>query len=152
MPSTFKTTNLGLNVWLGSDKPTRSDFVKDNNIIDNKLGSHINNADKHLSTDQKTRLDSPYEIQTLQGNGEEIRTVELSFQPKIAVCFAVDTPSVITVNNILTVSSAIAVNNTGGSGGLVISENSVKVKNETDGNAVYNLNQSGVQYILIVFR
>lgn len=152
MPSAFKTTNLGLNVWLGSDKPTRSDFVSDNNIIDNKLGGHINNTDKHLSADEKIRLDSPYEIQILQGNGDTIRTVELNFQPKIAICFAVNTPSVVTQGSISTVSSAIAVYNTGGSGGLVISENSIKVKNETDGNAFYNLNESGVQYILIAFR
>ena len=37
MPSTYKTENYLLNSWIGSDKPMRSDFVSDNEIIDENL-------------------------------------------------------------------------------------------------------------------
>ena len=35
MPTENKTANLGLNSWLGTDKPQRADFVEDNRYSDN---------------------------------------------------------------------------------------------------------------------
>ena len=34
MASSEKSGNLGLNLWLASDRPVRADFVEDNRIID----------------------------------------------------------------------------------------------------------------------
>ena len=37
MPTSNKTEHLGLNQWLGTDKPKRADFVEDNAAIDHAM-------------------------------------------------------------------------------------------------------------------
>lgn len=39
MPSSNKTTTLGLNRWLGSDKPVKDDFNEDNRLIDEAMAA-----------------------------------------------------------------------------------------------------------------
>ena len=62
MPSTNTTPNLGLNSWLSSDKPKRTDFVSDNTIIDTVLGTHISDSNLHLTSLQKDYVAEPYKI------------------------------------------------------------------------------------------
>lgn len=40
MASTNKTETLGLNQWIGSDKPKMEDFNSDNRLIDTALAGH----------------------------------------------------------------------------------------------------------------
>lgn len=152
MASANKTPYLKLNQWLGTDKPTRSDFVLDNSIIDEKVGSHINSSFQHLTSIEKEKLDNPYTVKLIQGTGESIRTVTLDFTPSIALCFIPDTPMCVTENGMSTVNAAFSISDVGGSGGIIIAENAVKLRNETEGNTVFNLNASGTQYILAAFR
>ena len=65
MASTNKTQNLGLNNWLETDKPKRIDFVSDNAIVDNILGTHIKDNDIHLTSSEKDRVSEPFEVRDL---------------------------------------------------------------------------------------
>lgn len=41
MPSTYKTPFLGLNRFIGSDKPKMDDFNRDTQKLDDKLKEHF---------------------------------------------------------------------------------------------------------------
>ncbi len=51
MPSEIKTENLGLNKWEGNEYPKRTDFVNDNEIIDEAIGKL-----ESLKTDNKSNI------------------------------------------------------------------------------------------------
>ncbi|WMJ78514.1 MULTISPECIES: phage tail protein [unclassified Sedimentibacter] len=51
MPSEIKTENLGLNKWEGNEYPKRTDFVSDNEIIDEAIGKL-----ESLKTENKSNL------------------------------------------------------------------------------------------------
>lgn len=51
MPSEIKTENLGLNKWEGNEYPKRTDFVNDNEIIDETIGKL-----ESLKTENKSNL------------------------------------------------------------------------------------------------
>ena len=42
--SSSNKTELGLNLWLGGDKPKREDFCNDNLIIDKQITEHKNDV------------------------------------------------------------------------------------------------------------
>lgn len=48
MASTNKTENLGLNLWLPTDKPKREDFVKDNQAIESRI-SQLSNPNLYIN-------------------------------------------------------------------------------------------------------
>lgn len=152
MAASNTTAYLGLNSWLGSDKPTRSDFVHDNVVIDNKLGEHLESTSLHFTGDEKKRVNNPFSFKIVQGSDTETRTITMEFEPKMAICFALDTPAVTYSDNTATVNSGIAVAEYGGSGGIIITERDIRLKQATSGNIAYNLNNSDFQYVLIAFR
>jgi len=51
MPSEIKTENLGLNKWEGNEYPKRTDFVNDNEIIDEAIGKL-----ESLKTENKSNI------------------------------------------------------------------------------------------------
>lgn len=53
MSSTNKT-EIGLNLWLGGDKPKREDFCNDNLIIDKQIIDHKNDMSCHVSEEERT--------------------------------------------------------------------------------------------------
>lgn len=152
MPSSNKTNNLGLNIWMPNDKPARGDFVLDNYIIDNKLGEHLLNQGIHLNEEEKLKVTQPYTVSILQGTDEETRTITLDFIPNMAVYFAANTPAVTEDGGTTVVNSGIAVKDYGTSGGIILSGTSVKVKQQIVDAVNYNLNSTDLQYILIAFR
>lgn len=46
--SSSNKTELGLNLWLGGDKPKREDFCNDNLIIDKQITEHKNDVSYHV--------------------------------------------------------------------------------------------------------
>lgn len=50
MSSTNKTPNLGLNSWVGPDKPKMADFNFDNNIVDESFASLMGAINSHSSS------------------------------------------------------------------------------------------------------
>ena len=82
MSASVKTANLGLSAWIGSDKPTRLDFVNDNQKLDTAVGNHINSTAVHLSDSDRERLETPYVVGYYGGNGINNRSITLDFEPK----------------------------------------------------------------------
>ncbi len=87
MSSSQWTELLGLCDWLGSDTPMREDFCSDNRLIDEKLGSHLADASRHLSTNDRNLLSSPV-IGSYSGDGKQSRTISLGFKPRFGVVCA----------------------------------------------------------------
>ena len=52
MSSTNKT-EIGLNLWLGGDKPKREDFCNDNLIIDKQIIDHKIDMSCHVSEEER---------------------------------------------------------------------------------------------------
>ena len=76
MSSTNKTEYLMLNQWLGSDRPQRIDFVDDNRIIDDAIKIHFSDTSKHLSNEQRDKLNQPYVMVSYSGSGESSKVIE----------------------------------------------------------------------------
>lgn len=85
MPTNNKTANLGLNSWLGTDKPLREDFVSDNEKIDKAISDHLNDADVHMTAEKLALLSSSFVVGTYTGDGNTTKVISLDFQPKIAI-------------------------------------------------------------------
>ena len=54
MSSSNKTNYLGLNQFVGSDKPKMEDFNADNRLLDEKIQQHIQ-SQLHLTEQQRER-------------------------------------------------------------------------------------------------
>ena len=65
MSSTNKTS-LGLNMWEGSDKPVRQDFVNDNVIINEKITK--------LNSDLQNQITTTYSNLALKANASDLDT------------------------------------------------------------------------------
>lgn len=113
MPSSNKTSRLGLNQWLGSDKPKKDDFNNDNRLLDaatadiltrladaktqadanaRSLGDHAANTATHVSSAEKALWNAPRETLTIgayTGNGAMTRTISLGFRAAFGVLYAV---------------------------------------------------------------
>lgn len=75
MSSTYKTTNLGLNQFVGSDRPKMEDFNFDNQQIDQKFQEHVL-SNLHLTEQQREQLGkASYQIGSYSGDGQASRTI-----------------------------------------------------------------------------
>lgn len=92
MASTNKTTNYGLNQWIGSDIPKRADFNSDNSIIDSTLGTHILNKDIHITAAERTLWNTQCVVGFYLGTGSATREINVGYQPKVVIVYAVDKP------------------------------------------------------------
>lgn len=153
MSSTNKTPNLGLNSWLESDRPKRTDFVSDNTIIDNVLGNHVKDNQVHLTAEEKQRATSPFEIFTIYGNGNASLQITPGFIPSMVIYCKKNAPCCVSESGYTKVNSGIATSK-GTSGGISISNNTIVVQQNSAANngILYNLNENQAQYLLIAFR
>ncbi len=151
MASTNKTDNLHLNKWIETDKPTRADFVSDNNIIDEVISTHIDSDSVHLRGIEKERVSNPYQFRFIQGTGESSRTVNLDISPKFVIYFMFDEAPVKVSSGTAVVNFGIAVNGNGGSGGCELSGNRLVLSQGTQNGVKYNLNESDTQYTIVGF-
>ncbi len=95
MPSTHKTDYLGLNQWLGSDKPKRTDFNEDNERIDAAVQTHVLDGQLHITQEERGRWNAPFVTGGYIGDGVNGRTVTLGFRPAaLMVCAADKAPFV----------------------------------------------------------
>ncbi len=155
MSSSQKTEYLGLNSWLGSDRPQRIDFVDDNRILDNAIKEHITNTTAHCTSTQKAKYENPYSFQSYAGTGAESKVVTLAFSPKFVMVFTKDAPLMQTdANGVLLANFAIAAKSNGGTGGVTINNSNITVyQSLTENNGVkYNLNKLNGQYCIIAFK
>ena len=153
MPSTNTTPNLGLNSWIASDRPKRTDFVSDNTIIDTVLGTHIADTDLHLTNTEKNLVSEPYKVNILYGNGNASTTLRPGFTPKLVLICKIGAPFCEYTANYTKVNAAV-VTSRGSSGGASITGDSVEVtQNSAASNGIlYNLNENNANYLVISFR
>lgn len=155
MASSNFTPNLGLCNWSADDRPKRMDFVSDNNIIDERLGNHLNNSDIHVTADEKERITAPYEVMVYAGDGESSKTFTLDKEYNMAIVFQKNKPMVeFDANKNAVCRFAISGVTLGSSSGVTLSKNSITVKQsgQADDGMIYNFNESFGQYVILLFR
>ena len=157
MPSSNKTRYLNLNYWAESDRPMRNDFNLDNGIVDQVVGSHIENMGTHLTSEEKTFVTEPYLTMAYVGDGESSRsfTVTEAFSFAIVYAQGKSLSGISSTESAVKNYAAIAHKLLGGSTGLTITTSgtgfTVKQTEAAQGYSV-NLNENGVQYKVIMFR
>ncbi len=155
MSSTYKTANLGLNQFVGSDRPKMEDFNFDNQTIDTKFQEHIQ-SNLHLTEAQREQLGkASYTVGSYSGNGQAQRTVEVEGEIGFLIVFAADEPfnQTVTSTGDTYVYAAVATSQ-GSSKGVSIVEGGFSVTQATtspmDGKRSV-LNQAGKTYLYVAF-
>lgn len=157
MPSSNKTRYLNLNFWAESDRPMRNDFNLDNGIVDQVVGTHIENSGIHLTSAEKSYVSEPYLTMVYSGDGESSRSFTLTETVNFVVVYAQSKPFSLfsSTESVVKTYAAVAHKAIGGSAGLTVMANgtgfTVKQVGASQGYSV-NLNESGVQYKVIMFR
>jgi hypothetical protein len=158
MPTNNKTS-LGLNSWVGTDKPKRSDFVEDNATLNTLLTAHFNDAAKHLSTGDRTMLTDSFILGNYTGNGASTQVITLPFEPRMVMVFMEQA----VLNDYVPVAASgynennfAIVTKKGGSMGLLLNANKLTVYQNlsipTGGGIYTNLNSNSEDYVYIAFR
>ena len=99
MSSTYKTTLLGLNQFIGSDRPKMEDFNFDNQTIEQKFKEHTESS-LHLTEHDRQALQSPsYIMGTYVGNGNLTCKIQLTQEVDFGIVFAHNKPLVEVVDN-----------------------------------------------------
>lgn len=159
MSSSNKTANLGLNSWLGSDKPSRTDFNSDNEIIDSYFNNHTTDMQMHLSESDRERLEEPYYIGTYFGDGKTRRTIDTQcpFNPTFGIIFCINYPMGISnYETKMHYNYAAFVSIRGGNLGASLSGNQINVVHSLEEATLEaensTLNNTGLTYFYILFR
>ena len=157
MPATNKTEHLGLNDWVGTDKPKRSDFTEDNKLIDAAVGGHINDTSKHFSESDRERWDGLITSGMYFGTGESTYTLNFEFSPKMVLVFlSGKAPAEYNAEGSYPMANwAIAIP-TVKSGGITMSAGKVTLSQSqsapASGGTFYNLNKKSGQYGYLAIR
>lgn len=96
MPSSNKTSFLGLNLFVGSDKPKMEDVNFDNNQLDQRCREHFEDSEAHITAEEREKWNaagsggSGLELTSgsYTGNGQNTQSVQLGFTPKLLLVFA----------------------------------------------------------------
>ena len=154
LPSSQKTSKLSLNNWSGSDKPKRSDFNSDNQIIDSILGGHVADSVIHVTQSNKDIWNSPHYASSYFGTNAPTRTISLNFTPSAVFVAAESTPFQTTGSDSKIHCNAGFAARTFHTPGISIGGNGFQVEQSSTAasNACPNLNASDCTYIFIAFR
>ncbi|MBQ7218148.1 MAG: hypothetical protein IJS27_01485 [Ruminococcus sp.] len=154
MASSSFTSHLGLCNWAATDRPKRADFVSDNNIIDNTVGTHIADTTKHLTAAEKEKALTPYTAMIYAGTGADNRAVTTAFQPKFVIVYKKNAPLIGNENGTSIINSAATVYAHGGSAGVSLTSTGFTVRQQAtaENGMRYSLNEEGEQYCAVVFR
>lgn len=153
MAATSKSTKLKLNLWQETDKPERADFVSDNQIIEEKLGAHLTDSTKHLTSSEKLRASQPFQVFNFIGSGSAQRTYALNFSARAVFLFAADRNFTETTDDGKTVYAAVQI---GGyhTPGISLSGKTLTTYQQTDPATATTLalNQTNQRYVGIAFQ
>ncbi|MBR2724687.1 MAG: hypothetical protein IKB72_04550 [Ruminococcus sp.] len=156
MASKNKSEKLGLNLWNESDRPQRADFNSDNMILDEAIGSHLENEDLHLTAEEKARVFSPLTSAVYVGNGTASRTITLPCRAQALMVYCVSMPCAVfdSQQGCTKVYSAFYANGAGAQAGVSVSGTTLNVTQQTgaENGFVCCLNESGKQYRVAVLR
>lgn len=151
MPSTNKTPYLSLNQWTQSDRPMRNDFNSDNATVDAVLGNHVENGDIHVTAEEKKYLKDFQQTFMYSGTGESSKTYTFTEAFRFIAVFAKDKP-LTSGSNVYTALGYVGL---GASAGLSISASGTSFtvsQGTSSGSSTICLNESGVQYRVIMFK
>lgn len=157
MSSSYKTPNLKLNLWDGSDKPKRADFNYDNETLDSIIGTHLADSVAHMTADERAKWNAPFVVGSYHGNGANTRVIPLDFTPSFIIVYANHMPwslydssgdKLFSFGGISTVLYSSA--------GLALTENTLTVT-ETPNSPIHSncyprMNTSGYRYQYIAFK
>lgn len=158
MASSQKTPFLGLNQWLGTDRPKRDDFNRDNLNTETKVRAHCDDVTAHVTAQERTAWNKGvYEVGTYTGNGvSPTRTINLGYQPRLLLLFAVGHAPIeyrASYDSVSVFSATYTPQ--GASLGIEAAPMGFTVRNSTNPVASGNtmaLNQQGTTYVYITYR
>ena len=155
MASSSFTPNLGLCAWSDTDRPKRIDFVSDNLLIDEKLGTHLADSDIHITQDEKQRMLTPYTVFEYAGNGESERALAISGTYSFVILYQKFYPAVTKDDDGNFVSHLCFAGRLFGSGGEVTLQSDKLIVTQdstaTDG-VKNNFNENYGQYVALLFK
>lgn len=157
MPSTNKTPKLGLNNWVGTDKPKRADFVADNAILDSVIAGHMEDTVLHLTDADRVLLTGGIVTDIFSGDGEEQAVISFPFNPRAVVVFMQNRPPV-EYNEIggYTITNFGIATLVSKSAGIALDRDKVYLTQSQSapsaGGVFLNLNKSFGQYAYLAFR
>jgi len=156
MASKNKSEKLGLNLWEGTDRPQRTDFNSDNMIVDEALGTHLENTSLHLSEKEKSRVSAPLVSTLYAGDGSGSREITLPCEAQAVMVFCSGMPLGVYDEQQSCVKNywALWVFGAGKSAGVSVSGTSMTVSHGTTAQHgfVTCLNESGKQYRVVVLK
>lgn len=157
MSASNTTDKLGLNSWIGSDRPQRSDFNSDNEKIDEVLGTHIEDNDIHITSEERRIWNKPYFFDVYQGNGAAKRAIDLpNFIPTFGFIFSVNTPLAVTdFTGKANYNYFAIVTRRGSTAGVTLSTNHIFIDQSAGAlvsDEYLNLNVAGHTYCYLLFR
>lgn len=149
MPASKQTTH-GLNLWTAQDHPLREDFVNDNQKIDDLFSKHIADTTLHKTPTDPT----PLVFGSYTGNGSNLQTVTLGFNPQVVIVFP-QTAQLVQKdsNGNLKLYSCIVANGLSCGPLYLMKNQGFSVKNDAVNTDTYFLlNESGRVYGYVAFR
>ncbi len=160
MSSRYKTANLKLNSWIGSDKPKRADFNADNEIIDREFSAHINDTVSHITQQDRDNWSSFVQTGVYFGDGKSEKTIELNcdFDISCVIIFANNRPvSIVNFTDKRNYNYFAFACKTACTLGVKFSSDfkSIIVKQDATAqlyNEMSNMNELGVSYTYVMFR
>ncbi len=156
MPTNHKT-GLGLNSWLGTDKPKRSDFVEDNTLLDTLLTAHFNDTSAHLSAAERLLLGQGVAVGTYTGNGQTNQEIALPFEARAVIVLLPQKPPILYKTNAGYTENDFGVATaSGGTLGVTLQQAKLTVSQTQSapaaGGILNNLNSASREYVYIAFR
>ncbi|ARP49541.1 MULTISPECIES: hypothetical protein [Caproicibacterium] len=147
MPSSSKTAH-GLNLWSAEDHPQRTDFVSDNQKIDDLFSQHIADTALHKTASDKTSLT----MGTYKGNNEDMQLVSLPFAPQVLLIYPQNQSPIQkdAAGNLVLYTGAV-----GGfvyGDGVYLQGSGFAVQNDDTDSVYTKLNEKGKTYRYIAFR
>lgn len=157
MPTNNKTPNIGLNSWISTDKPKRTDFVADNSILDTVISAHLNDHTSHITGDERTRFLDSFIIGGYAGSGDASMTISLSIEPRFVLVYLRNSPftQYDSTNSYMLCNAGMSAGPYGKTTGVTLQDNELTVQQTqgTPSNGVFlNLNKENAQYVYIVFK
>lgn len=160
MSSTNKTENLKLNSWIGSDKPKRTDFNYDNEVLDKVITEHKKDAVSHITQEERFNWNNTMYQGTYFGNGQFERQIDTGcpFPARFGIVFANNRPP-----SLVRFSAPQKINYFGffsllaSTSGLELLDDMTTLTVHQSGMAVMEkdymcFNESGITYHYIMFR
>ncbi|MBE6907835.1 MAG: hypothetical protein E7476_16405 [Ruminococcaceae bacterium] len=154
MASSNSTANLHLNQWLGSDKPKMEDFNSDNRKLDEAVGAHLADEERHIRAEERLSWNAGIPVVgTYTGDGQSSQRITLGFRPSFGMVFAIDQAVVrVSGSNVILFTAFLGPN--GASIGVSANDTGFDAYYAPTaiGGRITNMNVADVVYQYILFR